>query len=298
MNDAQPETPPEEPMNEPKELEPVKNEIRAVKFTQEQKELIKRTIAVGHTDDELALFLNFCMAKRLDPFAREIYSIKRDGKASIQMGIDGLRARGEDTGHYAGQETLWCGADGVWVDVWLSDQPPAAAKVLVFRKDTDRPFVGIAKWDEYKPGADFMWKKMPSNQLAKCAEALALRKAFPRTLGGIYVMEELQAANSPSLPPMPKRRSEKAAEIVDEKTGEIQDEATDSLEDPPPAQTPTAPRPLAKVKRIDLANAVSMKAKFTAPCKFCGKPAEEGTQIMYVREGADKGGYHAHCVEG
>lgn len=250
--------------------------LREITFTREQIDLIKRTIAKDHTDDELALFLNFCKAKRLDPFAREIYSIKRKDKATIQMGIDGLRARGEDTGKYAGQETFWCGPTGEWVDVWISKDPPMAAKVAVYRKDTNRPFTGIAKWSEYKPAEDFMWQKMPANQLAKCAEALALRKAFPRTLGGIYVAEEMAGGDHQDLPPMPQRISEKEAVV---KVQAVEDQSQD---EPQPKEHPD----------VDLSKAKRIVSKFEAPCLICEEIIPAGADILYIFDGPDKGRYH------
>lgn len=165
-------------------------------FSDEQIALIKRTIAPDANDNELALFLSQCQRTGLDPFSRQIYFIKRGGKGTTQVSIDGFRVIAERTHEMDGQEVWWCGADGVWRDVWLEKEPPAASRVLVYRKGCTHPFPAIAKFAEYKDSGP-MWSKMPANQLAKCAEALALRKAFPHQLSGLYATEEMGQADAP-----------------------------------------------------------------------------------------------------
>ena len=165
-------------------------------WTPEQTQLISTTIAPGCSNDELRLFAYACQRTGLDPFSKQIYAIKRAGKMTIQAGIDGLRSIAERTGQLDGSETHWCGEDGVWTDVWLAAKPPAAAKTILHRKGASHPFVGVARFADYNAGQG-LWSKMPAAMIAKCSEALALRKAFPADLSGVYSTDEMDQAVEP-----------------------------------------------------------------------------------------------------
>ena len=182
--------------------------VPQIRWTPDQIELIKRTICTGATDDQLKLFLYQAQKTGLDPLARQIYGIIRKGKLCIQSSIDAFRLTADRTKKYAGQlGPLW--HDGSqWVDVWLQNTPPKAAKVGVLRKDFLEPVWAIALWDEYKQEFNGqlgdMWRKMPALMLAKCAEALALRKAFPAELSGVYTHDEMAQADNQIETPLPQ----------------------------------------------------------------------------------------------
>ena len=162
------------------------------------------------TDGDLAVYLNYCQQTGMSPFAKQIYMIGRREKRgndwivkqTIQMGIDGFRIIAQRSQEYQGQEDAqWCGPDGVWKDVWTDTvNPPFAARVGVNRKGFKKPLYAVALWSSYavyyNDVLSPMWKKHGPGQLAKCAEALAVRKAFPMDLSGIYEPTEMESIDA------------------------------------------------------------------------------------------------------
>jgi phage recombination protein Bet len=177
-------------------------ELAVIDFTPEKVDLLKRTFCREASDDELELFLYACKRTGLDPFMRQIHAVSRwDDKAkrkvmTVQTAIDGYRLIADRTGAYAGNDDAEFVAD---------DKGPTAARVTVYKMVQGQrcPFTATARWDEYYPGdkGGFMWRKMPHVMLAKVAEALALRKAFPAELSGVYTREEMEQAGGEVVEP-------------------------------------------------------------------------------------------------
>ncbi|MBU8834427.1 recombinase RecT, partial [Mycolicibacterium goodii] len=201
-------------------------------------------------------------------------------KYTIQTGIDGYRKNGREAAKaygdvlafdgpwFTGEDDFHVTDDGEviqhWRKVWPNGNPPHAARYVVYRNG--EPFEGIAHFDEFvqtnaiyegsgnqrrKVGEEpnSMWAKMPRNQIAKCAEALAWRRAYPDDFAGLILEDSAQPTvidqdgNVESGPTSEKRRAaggsgiggvraarerkqktQRAADVVD---GEVVQEATD-----------------------------------------------------------------------
>ncbi len=171
-------------------------ETKEVAITQEQKELIRKTICKDATDAEMQLFFFDCQRRGTHPLDKLIHFTKRDGKYTPVTSIDFFRLRAHSSGAYAGEgaTTYELGEDGLPNECTVAVLRLVQGQVCTWR--------ATARWAEYYPGdkSGFMWKKMPFLMLAKCAEALALRKAFPAELHGLYVKEEMDQAGPPQKP--------------------------------------------------------------------------------------------------
>ena len=162
------------------------------------------------SNDDLRNFAIQCKRTGLDPVTRQIYAIPNNGKLTIMASIDGLRLIAERSGAYEGQtKPEWCGEDGRWTDIWLSNEPPKAARIGVYKTKFREALYGVALFNEYvgrhlhddlkygkfkKGDFTFMWAKMPALMIVKVAEALALRKAFPNEMSGLYSTDEMEQA--------------------------------------------------------------------------------------------------------
>lgn len=147
------------------------------------------------TDIEMDVFMAAAHRYGLNPLANQIYpQIRNDRKTGersmvIATGIDGYRTLADRTGCYAGND------DPVFDE---SDKQPGKATVTVYKVvgGVRCAFSATARWEQYVPADNlaFMWRKMPHLMLGKVAEALALRKAFPAAISGIYTDAEMEQA--------------------------------------------------------------------------------------------------------
>lgn len=180
-------------------------------LTEEDVVLLRDLIAKDTSPQEFSIFVKVCEATGLNPFAKQIYAIKRGGRMTIQTSIDGFRLIAQRSGEYAGQAgPMWCGPDGEWRDIWLEeDKPPFAAKVGVMRSGFPEPLWATVRWKsfaQYFNGKlSDTWEKMPDLMLAKCAEAQALRRAFPQELSALYTDDEM---------PAPRRAARRPAAVI------------------------------------------------------------------------------------
>jgi len=215
-------------------------EIKAVTITSEETDLIKRTICAEATDAEMKLFFYDCTRRGVHPLDRLIHFTKRGPVGQKKYvpitSIDFFRIRAHGSGVFDGEEP----AEYVLNE---KDGLPDLCNYIVYRSVNGqrRAWHATARWSEYYPGEQlgFNWRKMPFLMLAKCAEALALRKAFPAELQGLYVKEEMEHAD---LRPHGKKPSEITARLeaqpepldsVEQHTVAVSNEAA-SLLDPPP----------------------------------------------------------------
>ena len=160
--------------------------------------LVSRTVAVGAPLQEIAVFLHSCRALGLDPLLRQAYWIRRQGKGSLQVGIDGFRAIAERSGAYAGAEPIEFRGQIEWAYKKQTLIVPELARATIWKLvgGHKSAFVGEAYWPEFVPPTDdqaHMWAKMPRHMLGKVAEAQALRRAFPAQLGAMSLDNDIDA---------------------------------------------------------------------------------------------------------
>lgn len=255
-------------------------------FTPEQREQVKKLFCKGLNPEQQEQFCIVCERMQLDPFTRQIYARAQnvnkgddqnprwEKELVIITSIDGMRTIAERTGQYRGQtipEFYYAGDEGKvgWFDVWVGKgdnqlSVPEAARIGVYRETFPHPLVRVARYHSFVQYAGrgnnksptAFWRRMPDVMLLKCAEAAALRAAFPLFLGGVYIEEEVaaneEASGAPEgeLPPSAGEAAPTAGEATTAPAATTkatrQRKAAEKTEPPAPAATPPAdPAPAA-----------------------------------------------------
>jgi len=197
--------------------------IRAtdVTYSDNSLALIKRTVAADCNTDEFNIFIHMARALNLDPLRRQIYAFvfSKDNpdkrRMSIITGIDGFRAIAERTGNYRPDEDepTYETDDGLKGPNNPAGIVKATVRVWKYSHGAWHKVTASAYWDEYAPLKEQWaydeakgkkaptgrfsldnsgnWPKMPRVMIAKCAEAQALRKAWPDDFSNVYADEEV-----------------------------------------------------------------------------------------------------------
>ncbi len=172
-------------------------------WNQEQRDLIKRTVAPNATDDELAMFLHVAARSGLDPLRRQLHFLKVGGRLTFIADVNGLMARAAKEQDFEGllhavvyeKDTFAVDNTTGTVVAHTSNPLGANGKIIgawatCFRRGM-KPFTSVVRFAEYENSNNPLWKSKPGVMIDKTAKSTALRLAYPEQLGGIYDRAEL-----------------------------------------------------------------------------------------------------------
>lgn len=171
---------------------------------------LKNSLYTGARDESIKMVLDYCKAAKLDPMQKPVHIVpmsvrnaltgKYEYKDVVMAGVGLYRIQAARSNQYAGVsepefgEDITCNLGGVEITY------PKWCKVTVKKmvNNTIVEFTAKEYWlenyatkkDELAPNT--MWKKRPYGQIAKCAEAQALRKAFPEIISQHPTAEEME----------------------------------------------------------------------------------------------------------
>lgn len=256
---------------------PVPLDLQEAGYSKQQLAVVKQTVAQDLTDHELIFFLTFCRNADLDPFQKEVYAIVRKGaggrSVTFQTGIDALRRRAHQSGAFAGMDAPGFGRPRQVKAGNFNLTVPDSCTFRVYKVvgGIRVPFEATARWSEYAPPLDkptsFMWRRRPYAQLEKCAEALALRRAF-QELRGLYTHDEFAQPSSDARElPLPAARMDPEDEEgippetpeeapSEPRTVEAREVAPERREPPSEPQRPEGPPSEAEVSYDDWKDAI------------------------------------------
>jgi phage recombination protein Bet len=157
----------------------------------------------GHqaTDADCMRFMLLCRAGALNPAERDAYLVGYDGREGPEFSmtvahsafLKRAEANEQNNGMESGVIVLAKGGELIerQGDFYLDSEKVVGGWAKVFRKDVDRPYISRLRLDSRKKDNKF-WNGDPAGMIAKCAEADALRQAFPTKLGALYIDGELR----------------------------------------------------------------------------------------------------------
>jgi phage recombination protein Bet len=187
--------------------------------------VLQSSLYPGAALESIKMVLGYCKASGLDPMQKPVHIVPMwDSKAGsmrdvVMPGIGMYRTQAARSGVYAGITEPEYGPDVTEKIGGVEITYPQWCKVTVKRKMNDgmvADFTAIERWREnyaIKGGKEksvapnAMWTKRPYAQLAKCAQAQALRMAFPE-IGAQPTADEMEGRALD-------------AEFIDASTGEI-----------------------------------------------------------------------------
>lgn len=232
------------------------------------KALVEAVFPAAQSADSVILALSYCKARKLDPFKRVIHIVpvwdsqQRRMVETVWPGIAELRTTAFRTGDFAGRDPSEFGPTINRKVGSVQIEFPEWAQVTVYRmvKGQRCPFPGprvywleaYAQQKRDDPSPNSMWAKRPRGQLDKCAEAAALRAAFPEEIGGDLIDDEAQGRYDTvePAPPRPIRADFEGEATVH---GEIADGRGEEGEDATqPDAGPASDEPDLSAWRIDL----------------------------------------------
>ena len=177
--------------------------------------VLKQTVAVGATDSEFAMFAEFCKSTHLNPFKKEIWFIKVNGRVQMMTGINGYWSIANSHPLFDGAETGMISRQGEWVKT-IGNDDFIGAWCRVYRKDRRVAMEGEALLKDYRKKSP-LWDNSPRIMIKKVAQSIALRQAFSQELNGLYTEEEMPREYAAPLKSMIVEPTPQAARRIEHK---------------------------------------------------------------------------------
>lgn len=258
--------------------------------------VLRNSLYPGAKDESIKMVIGWCRAQQKDPLKRPVHIVpmsvkvpgtdKYEWRDVLMPGIGDYRTDAARTGQYAGIGQAVFGPDKILELGEFKFSYPEWCEISVYRMVGSQRCEfssGKVYWlecystagkDSKAPNA--MWKKRPRGQLEKCAEAMALRRAFPE-VGSLPTADEMEGKTldepiditptKPAVEGVQSKSEKREAQTFDQPAGDKPpaEKAADK-----PAEGSTTSKPMAdgqkRILRAKMANAgltdIDLKAKF------------------------------------